>query len=197
MKEIGKMKKYFIVLTSRWFLVTITWVVFSLIMGIQLGEAKKLDCPRIEKKPVKIEAWLSKRYKKNLRQLRNEFAAMGNTRVTLWIYPAENPSKIVAIGRCVPAYIARHTLRKAIELFGGVNALVHQSFFSSNWVGVGTSLFAATSFKTITQDQLDGLMNQELDTSQFQANYRKLTIQEKKVISFGLLLDNPKLMHSD
>ena len=54
---------------------------------------------------------------------------MGKTRVTLWVYPVENPSKIVAIGRCVPAYIARHTLRKTIEYYGGVKALVHQGFF--------------------------------------------------------------------
>ena len=35
-----------------------------------------------------------------------EFKEMGNTKVGLFIYPAENPSRIVAIGRCVPVHIA-------------------------------------------------------------------------------------------
>lgn len=71
--------------------------------GGRLGEAKTSECSAIEHKPVKVEAWLSKRYEKDLRQLRKEFAAMGNTRVTLWVYPGENLSKIIAIGRCVPS----------------------------------------------------------------------------------------------
>lgn len=145
-------------------------------------------------KPVKVEAWLSKKYENNLQQLRKEFSAMGNTRVNLWVYPAENPSKIVAIGRCVPAYIARHMLRKAIEYSGGVSSLVHQGFISPHWVGVSTSLFAESSYQNITQDQLDDLMDVSLATQQFQSTYRELTLQQKKAKAFGLLLDNPKLL---
>ena len=104
--------------------------------------------------------------------------------------------KIVAIGRCVPAFIARHILRKARKYYGDVNALVHQGFFSFNWVGVGSSLFAESALQPISPDELAHLMDESLDTRQFQLLYRKLTIQEKKVKAFGLLLDNPKLMKS-
>ena len=121
---------------------------------------------------------------------------MGNTRVTLWVYPAENPSKIVAIGSCVPSYVGRHMLRQAMEYSGGVNSLVNQGFFSSNWIGVGTSLFAESSLRPITQDQLIGLMDISLDTQQFQTIYRQLTTQQKKVKAFGLMLDNPKLLEN-
>ena len=100
---------------NRWFLIAIVWIIVFLYLEVLFAEVGTLECPFIDGKPVKIEAWLSKQYEKNLRQLRKEFSAMGNTRVTLWVYPAENPSKVVAIGRCVPAYIARHTLRKAVE----------------------------------------------------------------------------------
>ena len=134
------------------------------LLHLQPSEAKAPECSLIENKSVKVEAWLSKRYKKDLQQLRKEFAAMGNTRVTLWIYPAENPSKIVAIGRCVPAYIARHTLRKTIEYYGGVKALVYQGFFSYNWIGIGASLFAESSFQPISLSQLNDLMDHSLDT---------------------------------
>ena len=82
----------------------------------------------------------------------------------------------MAIGSCVPAYIGRHILRKAMEYSGGVNSLVNQGFISSNWIGVGTSLFAESSFRPVTKDQL--------------------TMQQKKVNAFGLLLDHPKLLEN-
>ena len=116
-------------LASRGFLTVIICIVAWVFAGLRLGEAKTSECPPIEHNPVKVEAWLSKQYEKKLPQLREEFVARGNTRVILWVYPAENPSKIVAIGRCVPAYIARHTLRKAMKYYGNVNALVHTKVF--------------------------------------------------------------------
>jgi hypothetical protein len=99
-----------------------------------------------------------------------------------------------AIGSCVPAYIGRHMLRKAIEYSGGVSSLVHQGFFSSNWIGLGTSLFAESSFRPITKDQLMALMDTSLDTQNFQKTYRQLTMQKKKIKAFGLMLKNPKLL---
>ena len=82
----------------------------------------------------------------------------------------------MAIGSCVTAYIGRLMLRKAIEYSGGISPLVYQDFFSSKWIGVGTSLFAESSFRPVTKDQL--------------------TMQQKKVKAFGLLLDNPKLLEN-
>ena len=70
-------------------------------------------------------------------------------------------------------------LRQAMEYSGGVNSLVNQGFFSSNWIGVGTSLFSENSLRPIT-DQLIGLMDVSLDTQQFQKIYRQLTTQQKK-----------------
>ena len=167
-------------MVSRYFLI-IFWYLFGvLLLWIPLGEAVTSNCSSKDDKPLKVEAWLSKQYEKNLRQIRKEFSAMGNTRVNLWVYPAENPSKIVAIGRCVPAYIARHMLRKAMEYSGGVSSLVHQGFISSHWIEVGTSLFAESSYQSITQDQLIALMDDSLETQQFQSIYRELTLQKKR-----------------
>ena len=94
--------------------------------------------------------------------------------------PGRKSIKNCAIGSCVPSYIGRHMLRQAMEYSGGVNSLVNQGFFSSNWIGVGTSLFSESSLRPITQDQLIGLMDVSLDTQQFQKIYRQLTTQQKK-----------------
>ena len=154
------------------------------------------DCESISRKPVKLEAWVSKRYEKDLKKIRKEFGEMGNTVVGLFVYPAENPSRVVAVGRCVPAYIAQYILAKARKYSLGTTHLVRQGFVSSHWTGIGTSLFSENSMNAITPEQLARLMDDSLDTDSFQEIYRKLTRQPKKVSAFGLLLDNPKYMTS-
>ena len=154
------------------------------------------DCESISRKPVKLEAWVSKRYEKDLKKIRKEFGEMGNTVVGLFVYPAENPSRVVAVGRCVPAYIAQYILAKARKYSLGTTHLVRQGFVSSHWTGIGTSLFSENSMNAITPEQLARLMDDSLDTGSFQEMYRKLTRQPKKVSAFGLLLDNPKYMTS-
>ena len=59
-------------------------------------------------------------------------------------------------------------IRRAIEYSGGVSSLVNQGSFSSNWIGIGTSLFSENSFRPVTQKQLIQLMDVSLDTQQFQ-----------------------------
>ena len=112
------------------------------------------DCESISRKPVKLEAWVSKRYEKDLKKIRKEFGEMGNTVVGLFVYPAENPSRVVAVGRCVPAYIAQYILAKARKYSLGTTHLVRQGFISSHWTGIGTSLFSENSMNAITPEQL-------------------------------------------
>lgn len=154
----------------------------------------KGECESISNKYVKVEAWLSKQYEKNYRNIRNELREMGNTKVGLFIYPAENPSRVVAIGRCVPAYIAQHFLKIANKYSLGTTHLVNQGFISSYWSGLGSSLFSENSMNPITPQQLTMLMDETLDTQSFQEMYRLLTVQNEKVPAFGLMLDNPKLL---
>ena len=39
-------------------------------------------------------------------------------------------------------------------------------------------------------------MDTLLDTQKFQAAYRQLTMQQKKIKAFGLMLGNPKLLEN-
>ena len=171
----------------------IVFALLSVLLGVSNGYAKE-DCLSISKKPVKVEAWVSKKYEKDYRNIRREFQEMGNTKVGLFFYPAENPSRVVAIGRCVPAYMAQHFLKKAWKYSLGTTHLVNQGFVSSHWAGVGTSLFSENSMNSISPKQLNELMDDSLDTESFHKIYRTLTAQKEKVPAFGLMLDNPKLM---
>jgi len=165
-----------------------------MIVGRSAPAWAQSNCPPVEEQPVKIEAWLSKRFLKDFRQMRRELGAMGYTYVALWPYPGENPSRVAAVGRCVPVYIAQHALTLALQYYGEVKSLVHQNFVHAHWIGLGTSLFAENSQQPVSAEQMKQLLDPSLDSLQFHTLYRKFTLQEKEVPAFGLKLPNPKLM---
>ena len=171
-------------------------ILLGLILGcVQPGLAlSEGACRPLEERPVKVEAWMTKKRLPEFRQMRQEFRRMGNTYVSIFSYPGNNPSRVVAIGRCVPAYIARHVLEKTLEYYGDVKSLVHQGFVAPHWMGLATSLFAENSQKPINQDQLNRLLDPGLSTEAFHALYRQFTVQDKTVEAFGQTLPNPKLM---
>ena len=86
---------------------------FFLVNTVNLSFAKE-SCLATNKNKVKVEAWLSKKYEKSFLDIQKEFLEMGNTKVGLFVYPAENPSRVVAIGRCVAVYIAQYFVRFSI-----------------------------------------------------------------------------------
>ena len=90
----------------------------------------KENCQKKFQNKVKVEAWLSKKYEKQFRNIQKEFLEMGNTKVGLFVYPAENPSRVVAIGRCVPVFLAQHFLKKAKKYSLGTTHLVNQGLLS-------------------------------------------------------------------
>ncbi|MFQ5482824.1 MAG: hypothetical protein ACE5ER_08690, partial [Nitrospinaceae bacterium] len=112
----------------------------------------------------------------------------------LFPYPGHNPSRVMAIGRCVPAYIARHALERALHYYGEIKSLVHPGFVAPHWIGLATSLFAENSQRPVTRDQVERLLDPALGTSEFHDLYRQFTRQEPTVRAFGRILPNPQLM---
>ena len=152
------------------------------------------ECSPLKEQPIKFEAWLSKQYRKDLGYLHDEFSAMGNTEVLLWEYPTENPSGVVAIGRCVPAFIARHAIKKALIYTKGVKSLVNQNFLYQHWMGIGANIFSELAQQRVSQEQVKNLLDKTLNTKEFQDLYQKYTKQDKLIFGFGMQLPNPKLM---
>ena len=109
-------------------------LIFSLFYIVNLSFAKE-DCLEKNKHKIKVEAWLSKKYEKSFLDIQKEFLEMGNTKVGLFVYPAENPSRIVAIGRCVPVHLAQHFLKKAKKYSLGTTHLVNQGLISETGLG--------------------------------------------------------------
>ena len=151
------------------------------------------ECQKVQKKKVKVEGYISKKFRKDKKKIAKEFTKMGDTRAMLRAFPMGKASDVVAVGRCVPAYIAQHVLATAIKYTGGVGSLVVQDFVHGHWIGIGTTMFDEPSQRKVTAEQVDQLLNPDLSDKNFHALYRKLSKQNELVPFFGLKVPNAKI----
>ena len=173
-------------------IIFIVFWVFLFTLQAGAGEAE-VKCQLVEKKKVKVEGFISKKFRKERKKIAEEFSDMGNTRTAIRVFPMGNTSDVVAVGRCVPAYIAQHVLTTAIKYTGGVGSLVFQDFVHGHWIGIGTTMFDEPSQKKVTAEQVQQLLNPDLDDKKFHALYRKFSKQNKLVPYFGLDVPNAKI----
>lgn len=152
------------------------------------------ECESVETHPVKIEAWISKRFKKDRRAIKKEMASLPHIKVRLSVFPMKDPAKVMAIGKCVTVEIAQHAIKKALKYTGGITALVDQRVTRSHWVGIGTMLFDEYMQQPIDEKKLKQLLDTSLSTEEFQTLYRKLAKMPDTVRSFGMDLPNPRKM---
>lgn len=166
-----------------------------LIVGQTLStESAEIKCEPLEKKPVKIEAWISKKFKKNKRSIKQEMGNLEHVKVRLRVFPMKDPAKIMAIGSCVPVNIAQHALQQAIKYTAGVKALINQKFIFPHWIGIGTMNFDEYSQQMVSKDQVKTLLDKSLTTEEFQNLYRKFSKMKEEVKGFGMNLPNPRKM---
>ncbi len=149
-------------------------------------------CEPVDKKRIKIEGFISKSYRKQRKQVFKEFGEIGSTRVALRVYPMGETSKVIAVGRCVPAYIAQHIIKKSMQYSTGVESLVQQQFVHSHWVGVGVTMFDEPSQQIVSADQVQQLLKQDISDEEFHSLYRELAIPDDRVPYFGLQVPNVK-----
>ena len=151
------------------------------------------ECEPVDKKRIKIEGYISKSFHKQRKQVFKEFAEIGSTRVALRVYPMGETSKVIAVGRCVPAYIAQHIIKKSLEYSTGVESLVQQQFIHTHWVGVGVTMFDEPSQQLVSADQVKQLLRQDISDEEFHILYRKLSVPNDLVPFFGLQSPNVKI----
>jgi len=152
----------------------------------------KTACQLVGKK-VKVEGYISKKFRKQRKKIIKEFIAIGNTRTSIRVFPMGKTADVVAVGRCVPAYIARQVLTTAQKYTSGIGSLVAQDFVYDHWIGIGTTIFDEPSQRKVTTDQVKQLLNPDLDDKNCHALYRKFSKQNELVPFFGLKVPNAKI----
>ena len=149
-------------------------------------------CESVDKKSIKIEGFISKSYRKQRKQVFKEFGEIGSTRVALRVYPMGETSKVIAVGRCVPVYIAQHIIKKSMQYSTGVESLVQQQFIHTHWMGVGVTMFDEPSQQIVSAEQVQQLLQQDLSDEEFHKLYRKMSIPNELTPYFGLQVPNVK-----
>lgn len=159
---------------------------------VSAGAEAGKSCEPLETQPIKVEGWISKKFKKDQNAIAREFASLGNTRTDLRVFPMGDTAQVVAIGRCVPAPIARHVLASALKYTGGVSYVINQDFVAPHWIGIGTTIFDEPSQQAVTEDQVKQLLNNDLSTEEFQALYKKFSVQNENSARWGQAVPNIK-----
>jgi len=157
----------------------------------QAAEAP-MPCEPVETKGVKVEGYISKKFKRQKRAIIKEFGEMGHTRTAIRPFPMGKTAKVIGIGRCVPAYIARHVMATTLKYTSGIESLVNQAFLHTHWIGIGTTMFDEPSQQVVTQEQVKQLMDPALGDEEFHTLYRKFSVQDDTVPYFGLTPKNVK-----
>ena len=171
----------------------ITGLMVLAILGVSPVFAEEKECEPVDKKRIKIEGYISKSFRKQRKQVFKEFGKIGSTRVALRVYPMGETSKVIAVGRCVPAFIAQHIIKKSMEYSTGVESLVQQQFVHTHWVGIGVTMFDELSQQLVTADQVKQLLKQDISDEDFHVLYRKLSVPNELVPFFGLQRPNVKI----
>ena len=173
-------------------------MILALVLGM-VGSAQAAEAPQpcepVEKKGVKVEGYISKKFKKQKRAIVKDFKEIGHTRAAIRPFPMGKTAKVIAIGRCVPAYIARHVMAKALQYTSGIESLVNQAFLHTHWIGIGTTMFDEPSQQLVTPEQVKQLMDPSLGDEEFHKLYRRFSVQDDTVPYFGQRPKNVKKAH--
>jgi hypothetical protein len=149
-------------------------------------------CQPLDKKRIKIEGYISKKFRKKRKAIFKEFTELGNSRASLRVYPMGETSKVIAIGKCVPVDIAQHVIKKAMEYSTGVESLVQQQFVHGHWIGVGVTIFDEPSQQLVSSEQVQQLLNPDLSNEEFHKLYLQFSVPNALTPFFGLQVPNIK-----
>ena len=149
-------------------------------------------CQPLDKKRIKIEGYISKKFRKQRKAVIKEFTELGDSRAALRVYPMGETSKVIAIGKCVPVHIAQYVIKKAMQYSTGVESLVQQQFVHGHWIGVGVTIFDEPSQQLVSSDQVQQLLNPDLSNEEFHKLYLQFAVPNELTPFFGLQVPNVK-----
>jgi hypothetical protein len=129
---------------------------------------------------ILIELFLAPEQRDAIPIIKKEFEALSVTRVRPQVFRLGNPPKNIAIGKDIPADVARLALRLAVDHNRGVEFLLPEYRYFPKHIVIGSSAFDEASQIPITSDDLQRLRDPSLTTEQFHILYRSLTGEDKR-----------------
>jgi hypothetical protein len=133
---------------------------------------------------ILVEIFLSADRKGDLDEIKKAFEAVSITRVRAQFFRAGNPPENIAIGKSVPASVARLAIRLAIIYNRGIKYLLPEYRYFPDHIAIGTSAFDEASQIPVRPQDLERLSDQTLTTEQFHKLYRHLTGEDKRLPTY-------------
>jgi hypothetical protein len=131
-----------------------------------------------------VELFLAKERKGDLDAIKKEFEAVGITRIRPQFFRLGNPPENIAIGKDIPADVARLAIRLAITYNRDIKYLLPEYRFFPDQIVIGSSAFDEKSQIPIGPEDLKKLSDPALTTNQFHELYRHLTGEDKRLPTY-------------
>jgi len=139
-----------------------------------LSPAQKSDSTETNAK-ILVELFLAKERKGDLEAIKKEFEAVGITRIRPQFFRLGHPPENIAIGKDIPADVARLAIRLAVTYNGNIKTILPEFRYFPDHIVIGTSAFDEKSEIPIQPEDLKRLSDPSLTTAQFHELYRHLT----------------------
>lgn len=136
---------------------------------INTGEGQEAN------RKILVELFLAKERKADIDKIKQEFEALSITRIRPQFFRLGNPPPNIAIGKNIPAPVARVAMKLAIDYNGGIKYLLPEFRFFPHHIVIGSSAYDESSQIPVTPENVEKLLNPELSTDEFHTLYRHLT----------------------
>ena len=133
---------------------------------------------------ILVEIFLAAERREDLDKIVKAFETVSVTRVRAQFFRAGNPPENIAIGKTVPASVARLAIRLAITYNRGVKYLLPEYRFFPDHIAIGTSAFDEASQIPVRPEDLERLSDPSLTDDRFHELYRHLTGEDKRLPTY-------------
>lgn len=133
---------------------------------------------------ILVELFLPADRKKDIETITKELQAISIRRIRPQFFKMGNPIQNIAIGKDIPAPVARRVIQLALTYNQGIKYILPEFRYFPNHIVIGSSAFDEASQVPIAPEDLQRLTDPALSTPEFHRLYRSLTGEDKKLPTY-------------
>lgn len=133
---------------------------------------------------ILVELFLPFDRKKDIDTIIKELQTLSIKRIRPQFFKLGKPIENIAIGKDIPAHVARRMIQIAITYNGGIKHILPEFRYFPDHIVIGSSAYDETSQIAILPEDLKQLLDPTLSTPEFHRLYRSLTGEDKKLPSY-------------
>lgn len=130
---------------------------------------------------ILVELFLTAERKNDLEQIKKELEAASITRVRAQFFKQGKPIQNIAIGKNIPAPVARLVIRLALTYNQGIKFILPEYRYFHDHIVIGSSAYDEASLIPVTPENVEKLLDPNLTTDEFHTLYRHLTGEDVKL----------------